>query len=531
MWMVDLAALLDQRIAFVGTAGAGKTYAAKGMVELAIKADARVCIVDPLGVWWGLRLAIDGKTPGLKVLILGGLHGDVPITEHNGAAVARLVASGHFQGIVDVSELGSNAAVRRFMTAFAETIYDTNKSPLHLVLDEADKWSPQRPGPDAMALQGRISEIVRRGRVRGFVPWLITQRPAVLDKDVLSQADVLVALKLTSSQDRNAIGAWIEGQADRAQEKDIMAALPKLQRGTGFVWAPTDGILERVQFPGIATFDSSRTPKRGEVMEHGDLPPVDASAALAALAVPAEKPTKAAAVNDRYDEGYAAGARSRDAELLALRDEVARQQASIRAAAGHLMGHIQPGADGVKVLDIPPQAGPPTIEAMPAQPRRQTPTPAVSGGGGAEKRILRVLALRHPAKLTEAQWATLAGMKRTGGTWGTYKSRLRVAGHIMQDGPLYGVTPAALAMLGTDVPAPQTRAETLAMWSEAVGGGAGRMLETIAAAGSLTRAALADKTGMTESGGTFGTYLSRLKRNGLIETEGKTIWLSDVFDA
>ena len=528
--MVDLAALLDQRIAFVGTAGAGKTYAAKGMVELAIKADARVCVVDPLGVWWGLRLAIDGKTPGLKVLILGGLHGDVPINEHNGAAVARLVASGHFQGIVDVSELGSNAAVRRFMTAFAEAIYDTNKSQLHLVLDEADKWSPQRPGPDAMALQGRISEIVRRGRVRGFVPWLITQRPAVLDKDVLSQADVLIALKLTSSQDRNAIGAWIEGQADRAQEKDIMAALPKLQRGTGFVWAPTDGILERVQFPGIATFDSSRTPKRGEVMEHGDLPPVDASAALAALAVPAEKPAKTALAKDRYDEGFATGARSRDAEVLALHEKLQRQEAAIREAGFLLLRHVEDIKGGVAL--IPPQAGPPTIDATPVQRQRQTPAPTVfSGGGGAEKRILRVLALRHPAKLTEAQWATLAGMKRTGGTWGTYKSRLRVAGHIMQDGPLYGVTPAALAMLGTDVPAPQTRAETLAMWSEAVGGGAGRMLETIAAAGSLTRAALADKTGMTESGGTFGTYLSRLKSNGLIETEGKTIWLSDVFDA
>jgi hypothetical protein len=34
-------------------------------------------------------------------------------------------------------------------------------------------------------------------------------------KDVLSQADILIAMKLTASQDRDAIGAWIEGQADR----------------------------------------------------------------------------------------------------------------------------------------------------------------------------------------------------------------------------------------------------------------------------------------------------------------------------
>jgi len=84
--------------------------------------------------------------------------------------------------------------------------------PLHLVLDEADLWAPQRIGADGHALLGRVEEIVRRGRVRGFVPWLITQRPAVLHKDVLSQADILVCMKLTASQDRAAVGRWIDGQ-------------------------------------------------------------------------------------------------------------------------------------------------------------------------------------------------------------------------------------------------------------------------------------------------------------------------------
>jgi hypothetical protein len=65
-------------------------------------------------------------------------------------------------------------------------------------------------------LQALMEQIVRRGRIKGFIPWLITQRPAVLSKDVLSQVDGLVAFKLTASQDRDALGAWIEGQADRA---------------------------------------------------------------------------------------------------------------------------------------------------------------------------------------------------------------------------------------------------------------------------------------------------------------------------
>jgi len=117
------------------------------------------------------------------------------------------------------------------MTAFTEALYAANREPLHLVLDEADLWAPQRAQPDGYDLLQRVDEIVRRGRARGFVPWLITQRPAVLHKDVLSQADILVSMKLTSSQDRGAVGRWIEGQADRAEGRRILAALPRLGRG------------------------------------------------------------------------------------------------------------------------------------------------------------------------------------------------------------------------------------------------------------------------------------------------------------
>ena len=164
--------------------------------------------------------------------------------------------------VVDVSDFGSAAGRRAFVTEFTEALYAANTEPLHLVLDEADLWAPQRTQPDGLELLGRAEEIVRRGRVRGFVPWLITQRPAVLHKDVLSQADVLVSMKLTSSQDRTAVGRWIEGQADRKEGRRILGALPQLRRGEGWVWAPGHEVLDRVSFPRIRTLDSSQTPRR-----------------------------------------------------------------------------------------------------------------------------------------------------------------------------------------------------------------------------------------------------------------------------
>jgi hypothetical protein len=66
-------AALDERLAVVGTSGSGKTYATKGLVERLMQAGARVCVVDPLGVWWGLSLAADGTTAaGSPVVVFGG---------------------------------------------------------------------------------------------------------------------------------------------------------------------------------------------------------------------------------------------------------------------------------------------------------------------------------------------------------------------------------------------------------------------------------------------------------------------------
>jgi len=198
---------LNGRLAIVGTSGSGKTYAAKGLVERLMDGGGRVCVVDPLGVWWGLRAGADGgDAGGYPVVVFGGRHADIAFDDGMGAALGRLLGTHPLACVVDLSELGSSGARRLFMTAFAKALHEANTEPLHLVLDEADLWAPQRVQPGGHDLLGRVEEIVRRGRVRGFVPWLITQRPAVLHKDVLSQADILVSMKLMASQDREALG-------------------------------------------------------------------------------------------------------------------------------------------------------------------------------------------------------------------------------------------------------------------------------------------------------------------------------------
>lgn len=273
--MTDLASLLAHASAIVGKIGSGKTYVAKGVVETLLGLGRRVVIIDPTGVWWGLRSGAEGsENGGFPVMIFGGDHADVPITDQAGEAVALAIAEREVQCIIDLSDM-TNAAKIRFMTPFLEHLYRRNRAALHLVVDEADEIAAQRLADGEQRMFGAFDKIVRRGRVKGFRPLMITQRPAVLHKNVISQISTLIALQLTSPQDRKAIDEWVKGNADTDQAKEVMSTLPTLSRGEGWVWAPADNVLERVEFPKIRTFDSSRTPENGETVVAPALTAVD----------------------------------------------------------------------------------------------------------------------------------------------------------------------------------------------------------------------------------------------------------------
>jgi Mn-dependent DtxR family transcriptional regulator len=143
-------------------------------------------------------------------------------------------------------------------------LYRLNRRPLWLVLEEGDVFAPQQPMAEAARLLGEVDRIARRGRARGFRLISLTQRPAKINKDVLTQLSTLIALGISSPQDRAAIQAWIEGNADKSRAREVTDTLASLKVGEGWVWAPELELLERVTFPAIKTLDTSATPKAGE---------------------------------------------------------------------------------------------------------------------------------------------------------------------------------------------------------------------------------------------------------------------------
>jgi hypothetical protein len=126
---------------------------------------APVVIADPIGVWWGLRSSADGKGPGLPVLVLGGDYADAPLEASAGEIVARMLVEERLSAVLDLSKFRKNEQTQ-FMTAFAERLYHDNREALHLMLDEADAFAPQKPYKGQERLLGAIEDLVRRGRVR-----------------------------------------------------------------------------------------------------------------------------------------------------------------------------------------------------------------------------------------------------------------------------------------------------------------------------------------------------------------------------
>jgi hypothetical protein len=263
--------VITQSLAIVAQRGSGKTYLAKKMLEGFLWNGLATVVIDLMGVFHGIRSSADGERAGYKIPIFGGLHGDAPLDASMGRALAAWVCGGESQPrscVLDISHL-MKSDQHLLICEFGEALYHLNQRALHIVLDEADFFAPQRfqKGVE-QRLFNVFDAIVRRGRVKGFGITMITQRPAVLNKDVLTQVGALIMLRLGSPHDQKAVRAWIEWHDSRVERERVLGSLAGLPIGTAWVWSPGWlKALRRIRVGVQQTWDSSSTPKRGEPLK------------------------------------------------------------------------------------------------------------------------------------------------------------------------------------------------------------------------------------------------------------------------
>lgn len=578
------AEILNKHIAILGKTGSGKTYTAKGVVEGLLDAKQPTCIIDPTGVWWGLRLKADGKTPAYPVVVFGGRRADVEIKAGHGTAIGNLIASGAVPASIIDTSLFSVADYTRFMIDFTDALFRGLKGILNLVIDEAHKFAPKGkvPSPQAGQMLHNVNNLVSGGRSGGFRIMLLTQRPAKLHNDSLTQVDTLIAMRLMAPHDKAAVKDWISDNTAGEQLNDVMGSLAGLKPGEGWVWCPELGPAYRVTFPRIKTFDSSATPTtKGKPL--ATLAPVNLSVVRSQLAeieeeVRANDPTKlkaeivalkaqlaktpatnapvkaapgpeaiAKATQRGHQQGYAAGWHDRGEAFLAPFREIGRQLTEIGKTVATELAKAKiakPNAAAIAATAPLPifgttpvglaykreTAGAEKPSSDFAKVSRQASNTTPTGGDalpqGEHKILLAIVQQTDADGVGRDQLTALTGYKRA--TRNTYIQRLGARGLVEErNGGLYA-TEAGVAALGPDYERLPTGRDLQDWWLQRLPEGESKILKLLLDRDgqAVSRDEISASTGYKRA--TRNTYLQRLGAKRLVDVTGDGVAASRI---
>ena len=545
---------LATHIAILGKTGSGKSNLAKTVAEDLLTRGQRVCVIDPTGTWWGLRLKKDGRTASEHpIVIFGGQHADLPVAGAHGEAIARAIGTSSTPAIIDTRQL--NVAERtRFFTGFAETLVQANRGEMALIIDEAHLFMPQsgaRSGGNAPAMLHAGNNLVSLGRGVGLRIMLISQRPAKLHKDSLTQVETLVAMRLVGPQDRKAIGEWIT-EWDAGEPSEFTRSLPYLKTGEGWVWSPGLNHLKREQCPLSETYDSGSV--RGG--DSPDLPPIDVAEIATRLedigsALLADDPKRLrrriAELERERDEGWGTAIDEAEVSLRAkeeLRTAVDRActalsdaGATFAEAVDSATKALQDGIDEAKAMlaEAIPKAPaeprqPPTTPSTPPRAHSKRPeahsrapkAPSSPPLTGPQKSILDALAWLYTMGIADRanriQVAFLAGYKPRSGHFTNTLGSLRSMGLV--EYPSQGMitlTPTGRgAARAPDVPLTTEALHGAVM--ERLTGPQQRILQPILDAypNGISNEELAEAAGYEPKGGQFNNTRGSLRTLGLI---------------
>ena len=559
-----------QHTAILGKTGAGKSYAARGIVERLLGEGKRVVVIDPKGDWWGLRLNRTGKGPGFPVVIFGGPHADVPVNDRAGSAIAELVATGNRPAILDLSELTNEARVRIFAD-FAHGLFRLNKMPLWVVIDECHNFAPQgRVEGTAATMLHWSNRMASEGRGKNIQIVMASQRPQKVHKDFLTCAETLVAMRVVHVLDRTALKEWMDGAGNKELSARVLSELASMPRGEAFVWSPELGFFERRKAPAIDTYDSMnpqsgmtadslkgwadvdmeavKTKMADAVREAEANDPKLLRKRIAELEAEARKKASIPAPAPVSAPVEVSVLTERDREFLKeAADEIERHairvenvKSEIMAACENLVQGLDADFDDIKaaragverILAHVGRAMAPHIPssglarrggAVDAAPRRPVAASPASGAGpgsvprGAARKILTALAQAGRA-LTNRQIGSRAGLATSGGTWGEAMALLRREGWISDQAVGKAITEAGIAALGDYTPLPTGKA-LRDYWIVSLKPlMASRILEYLCSI--YPRDASNEEIGRTlgcaTSGGTWGEAMSKLRSLELI---------------
>lgn len=535
--LIDLPRLLKTRLLVQANSGGGKSYLLRRLLEQTAK-DVQQIVLDVEGSFYTLREKFD-------YVICSPSGSDAVATPRTAALLARKLMETGASAIIDISELKAHER-KTFIRLFCESLIELPKKLWHpalIVIDEIHLFAPEKGQAESAAA---VTDVATRGRIRGLCLVGATQRLAKLSKDVAAELNN----KLIG---RTGLDVDVKRAAEELglTAKEAMPILRNMGEGEFFCFGPALSLsIEKVIVGPVKTTH----PEAGSgVLPQPPAPSKKIKNILGELEdLPQEAEKEAKTLSELKNESLSLKRqlsaaekklkingipesevvkRERAAVAIAVKN-IQQKKTSISTSTTENIHHLKALETIRKTVDkaLGQQVRTQTVNRKKAVQSKLPDDSEVSLPSGAIK-ILKELAARNPAGYSKSQVGALTGYSVKGGTFGNYMSILRRNGLLEERGGLIYATENGIIYLGQDVPdAPTTHDEVMQQWRTALVSGSFRMLEAIVSSGEqgIEKEDVAIQVGMTSTGGTFGNYLSILRRNGLINVQGQNITANNI---
>ena len=289
--------ILTGRGFITGKSGSGKSNTASVMIENLLSNNFPVLIVDTDGEYYGLKEQFE--------LLHAGADDecDIVVSPEHAEKLANLALEQNVPIILDVSGYLDEDEAQELLTEVAKKLFAKEKKlkkPFLMLVEECHEYIPEGGG---MTEAGKmLIKIGKRGRKHGLGIVGISQRPADVKKDFITQCDWLVWHRLTWNNDTKVVG--------RILGSEYADAIEEMGDGEAFLVTDWSASLRRVQFHEKRTFDAGATPGLDD-FERPDLKSVDGDLVSELQEISDEKAR-------------------RESEIAELKQELERKEAKIR---------------------------------------------------------------------------------------------------------------------------------------------------------------------------------------------------------
>ncbi|RQG91695.1 DUF87 domain-containing protein [Natrarchaeobius halalkaliphilus] len=240
--------LLTGRGFATGKSGSGKSNTASVIAEELLESGFPLLIVDTDGEYYGLKEEYEMLHAGADE------ECDIQIGPEHAEQMAALALEENVPVILDVSGYLDEDVANELIREIARQLFVKEKKlkkPFLLVVEEVHEYIPEGGG---VGETGKLLiKIGKRGRKHGLGILGISQRPADVKKDFITQANWLVWHRLTWENDTKVVGRIID--------TEYAELVSELDDGQAFVqtdWNEAD--VRKVQFRRKRTFDAGATP-------------------------------------------------------------------------------------------------------------------------------------------------------------------------------------------------------------------------------------------------------------------------------